>query len=345
MGYNATAIEALIDPNAKKAVFVVTIVMMLTGTIGNFLVIGSVMIHKKLRVLSNTFIVNLAVSDLMVSIGVNISALLAVQTNGRFLYTRPGLCEFLGSVCITACLSSVMNIGAIAINRYVKICQYRYYDRIYNRRTVPIMVVVFWIFCFCLDMPSFFGWGSHDFSPKLMLCSYDHRYGHFTYTLYFFLLGFCLPWSASGVAYLKIFLFTRRSNKNLRESMSNSSGGNAKPVGINELRIVRSTVTIWAVFLFMWIPYAFAILLDTDYRWPNGVYSFASLTAHFNSSVNCILYALTNKYFREGYWRILTCNSKGSKVGAENNTQQSHSNHTATTSAGNDSQGKAQVGA
>ncbi|XP_072037661.1 melatonin receptor type 1C-like [Amphiura filiformis] len=335
--YNSTVIESLIDHKAAGAVFVITIIMTITGTIGNFLVIGSVMIHKKLRVLSNTFIVNLAIADLMVSIAVNASGLMATTTNGRFLYTRPGLCEFFGSVCITACLSSVMNIAAISINRYVKICHFKYYDKIYNRRTVPGMVIFVWIFCFCLDLPNFFRWGSHDFSPKFMLCSYDHRYGAFSYTLFFFLGGFCLPWNISGLAYLKIFLFTRESNKKLRESMSNSAGGNSKPVGINELRILRSTVTIWAVFLIMWIPYAFAILLDTGYHWPNGVYSFASMMAHFNSSINCILYAITSKHFREAYWSLLTCRwlVVGAKVGAENSSiQQSKSMDTNSTTAG-----------
>ncbi len=320
--YNSTFIESFIDPRSASVVFVITIMMLITGVVGNLLVIGSVMIHKKLRVLSNTFIVNLAISDLMVSVGVNAFGLVAIQTNGEYLYTRPALCEFIGSVCITSCLSSVMNIAAIAINRYVKICQHRYYDRIYNRRTVPMMVIVLWIFAFCLDLSSFFRKGAHGFSPKFLLCTYDHRYGAFTYTLFFFTIGFCLPWSVSGVAYLKIFLFTRKSNKNLRDSMSNSSGDNAKPVGVSELRIVRSMVTIWATFLIMWIPYAFVILLDTDYLWPNGVYSFAGLMAHANSSVNSILYALTNKNFREGYWRLLTCGriALGAKVGVEDSS-------------------------
>ena len=296
-----------IDYTITCTVFVVTIVIMLTGTVGNILVIGSVMTHKKLRVLSNTFIINLAVSDMMVSLGVNLSGLLALKSEGSFLKSRTGLCEFFGSLCIVACFSSIMNIAAIAINRYIKICHYKDYNKFYNKRTVPIMVIVFWIFCFFLDFPNFFEWGSHDFSPKLMLCTYDHRQGMYSYTLYFFILGFMLPWSLSGVAYLKILLFTRKSNRNLRESMTNSRNKGIKDVGINEFRLIRSTVTIWALFLIMWTPYAFILLFDTGYEWDIGVYLFSIITAHFNSSVNSILYAITNQYFRESYWRLLTC--------------------------------------
>ena len=45
--------------------------MTVVGTVGNTLVIGAVLIHRKLRVLSNVFIVNLAVTDLIVSTGIN----------------------------------------------------------------------------------------------------------------------------------------------------------------------------------------------------------------------------------------------------------------------------------
>ena len=335
-----------INYTITRSWFVVTILMMLSGTLGNVLVIASVMIHKKLRVLSNTFIVNLAVSDMMVSVGVNISGLLALRTDGNFLISRPGLCEFFGSLCIVACLSSVMNIAAIAVNRYVKICHYKYYDQFFNKRTVPIMVIGFWIFCFFLDFPSFVGWGSHDFSPKFMLCSYDHRQGMYSYTLYFFILGFMLPWNLSGLAYLKIYLFTRKSNKNLRESMSNSNKTSSKEskVGINEFRIIRSTVTIWAIFLIMWTPYAFVILLDTGYHWKSQVYSFSSIMAHFNSSVNCVLYAVTNQYFRESYWRLLTCGKwKGARVANGNSVMEnSQAQDTVSTAVGG-SQVPAQV--
>ena len=309
-------VDFQINHTITRMWFVVTIIMMLSGTVGNILVIVSVMTHRKLRVLSNTFIINLAVSDLMVSVGVNISGLLALKSEGSFFKSKPYLCEFFGFLCIVACLSSIMNIAAIAINRYVKICHYKHYDKFYNKRTIPIMVIVFWIFCIFLDFPSFFEWGSHDFSPKLMLCTYDHRQGMYSYTLFLFLVGLTLPWILSGLAYLKIFLFTIKSNRNLRESMANSSNTGKKAVGINEFRIIRSTVTIWGLFLIMWTPYAFVMLLDTGYHWGNGVYSFASIMSHFNSSVNSILYAITNQYFRESYMRLLTCRMwRGGKVG------------------------------
>ena len=294
----------------RNALFVLTIVMMLSGCIGNLLVIGAVVAHKPLRVLHNTFIVNLAISDMAVSSAVNASGLTAILTDGKSLMNSPALCEFLGMVCITACISSVLNIAGISINRYVKICHSKIYHKIYNRRTVPWMVFLFWVFTFLIDFPSFgfIGWGRHAFSFKFMLCTYVQGYSTYGYTFFFFLVGFMAPWLASGVAYLKIFLFTRAASRNLQKSLEGQpQNKNKSKAGISETRILRATFTIWCMFLIMWSPYALTILFDRNHEWSAVVYAVAMTFAHGNSSINGIIYGVTNKQFRIGYWKILTC--------------------------------------
>ena len=57
-------------------------ILSVMGMVGNTLVIGAVLAHKKLRVLSNAFIVNLAVADLCVSFFVNTFHIVGVLTKG-----------------------------------------------------------------------------------------------------------------------------------------------------------------------------------------------------------------------------------------------------------------------
>ena len=54
-----------------------------SGIIGNIMVIGAVLVHKRLRVLSNAFIVNLAVADLCVSFVVNTFHVTGILTKGK----------------------------------------------------------------------------------------------------------------------------------------------------------------------------------------------------------------------------------------------------------------------
>ena len=82
------------------------ITLALFGLLGNILVIGAVLVHRKLRILSNTFLVNLAVADLSVAAIINGFGILGL-INVRFFEDKPALCEVIGIVCVTRYLNEV----------------------------------------------------------------------------------------------------------------------------------------------------------------------------------------------------------------------------------------------
>lgn len=93
-------IEEVIGSSYSVPLLVAYIMFALFGCIGNILVIGAVFVHHKLRVLSNTFLVNLAVADLSVSAVINGFGILGL-VNVRFFEDKPALCEIIGIVCVT----------------------------------------------------------------------------------------------------------------------------------------------------------------------------------------------------------------------------------------------------
>ena len=132
--------------DVKNIVYLlITVVVALTGTIGNLLVIGALMVHKRLRVLSNVFIGNLAVADLHVTAIVNPSIITAVLRPNIFI-KYPVLCEVLAVICLVTCLCSLWSMCAISLNRYIAICHRVSYPRIYNRVTVLCYVALMWIY-------------------------------------------------------------------------------------------------------------------------------------------------------------------------------------------------------
>ena len=111
----------------------------------------------------------------------------------------------------------------------------------------------------------------------------------YSYTLFFFLLGLILPCRPCRLAYLKIFfklLFARKSNRNQRQSiMANSMSMGKKEVGINEFRIIRFTVTIWALFLITWTLYTFAYLAGLVCKWLQQFHEKNDVMSHKNISI------------------------------------------------------------
>ena len=147
--------------------------MATSGTIGNTFIIGAVFVHKKLLVLSNAFIVNLAVTDFVVCAFVNVFTIVGVLTRGFFFHNRDGVCEFVGAICITSCCCSLWSIAAIAFNRYVIICHRIYYPTIFNKHTMPFFIIAVWVLSFLVDLPNLLGWGGHAFDKKALFCTYD----------------------------------------------------------------------------------------------------------------------------------------------------------------------------
>ncbi|XP_038052427.1 melatonin receptor type 1B-B-like [Patiria miniata] len=327
--------EGVIDNSDEISINIVflicTIIMLCMGLVGNVLVIGAVLVHRRLRVLGNVFVINLAIADMCVTIFVDTFSIVGIATDGRFFDTQQALCDMVGVICVTSCSCSMWNIGHISLNRYMRICHGKLYPRVYNRRTIPFILAVTWTLCFLIDLPNLVGWGAHAFDARIMMCTYDYTESY-TYTLYFIGWGFGFPLVVTSYSYLRIIYVVKQAERNARkandvQTVSKAVSGTTRPAGTSkesqkrvprigntDIRLLRSVFTIWIVFLVMWSPYAITVLGDTQYLWPTDVYVVAVILAHTNSSINGILYAATNRHFREGYGYLIRRCLRGRRV-------------------------------
>ncbi|KAJ8020288.1 Melatonin receptor type 1B [Holothuria leucospilota] len=208
-----------------------------------------------------------------------------------------------------SCSCSLWSVAAISVNRYVAICHRIHYPRIYNRYTMMIIIPSMWTICFCIDLPNLLGWGAHGFDARIMLCTYDYMKSY-SYTVFFVICGFLIPLVAVLFSYTKIFLYARGVKKAM-EKVTKEDGNKEMRNGIKDAdrKLLRSVMTIMVVFFTMWAPYSAVVFLDFQGAWPRALYVFTVVLAHLNSCINSILYAATNRLFRQGYRRVvqLTC--------------------------------------
>ena len=140
-----------------------------------------------------------------------------------------------------------------------------------------------------------------------MLCTYDYQKAY-SYTFFFIVTGFGIPLAAIIFSYISIFKFALATKRELEEVTKKKTDKNDKNpvIDASDMRLLKSILTILAVFLFMWSPYAIIVVFDKNATWSRGLYVVAVVMAHLNSSINSIVYAATNKNFREGYWHLLS---------------------------------------
>nr|CAH7749511.1 unnamed protein product [Callosobruchus chinensis] len=125
--------------------------------LGNTLVILAVITTRRLRTVTNCFVMSLAVADWLVGICVMPPAV---------AYTLMGtwelgwiLCDIWVSLDILLCTASILSLCAISIDRYLAVTQPLRYSR--NRRSKRLafgMILVVWVSSMLISCPPIFGW-------------------------------------------------------------------------------------------------------------------------------------------------------------------------------------------
>ena len=73
----------------------------------------------------------------------------------------------------------------------------------------------------------------------------------------------------------------------------------------NDIKLAKTLFIVFIAFCLCWTPYALVCLIDRYDTVHKAWYAFSVLLAHASSTLNSILYAVTNRGFRDGYKRFL----------------------------------------
>lgn len=282
----------------------------IVGIIGNTLVIGAIVVSKKLRTTGNMFIVNLAIADFVVVGIVEPFNMVGIIVGGSFFIDHIWMCHTVAIICVLACVCSMMNLAAISINRYVMINKHSYYSRIFTKKKTIFYCCFLWFIAFLVELPNLVGWGGHTFDLKTLGCSFD-RLLSFPYVIFLSIAALWLPLSLIMFCYLKIYLYVRNSRRQLAKTMNTLTKDKKKQKRQKEdVHLARTFFIVFLSFLLCWAPYDITLFFDRDDQWPNWLYIVFLQIGHFNSSLNSILYGATNKRFRDGYkeFIIKICN-------------------------------------
>ncbi|KAK6621613.1 hypothetical protein RUM44_001420 [Polyplax serrata] len=193
--------------------------------IGNILVILSVFSYKPLRTVQNFFIVSLAVADLMVAILV-LPLNVAYSILGRWLFGI-GLCKMWLTSDVLCCTASILNLCAIALDRFWAITDPINYALKRTLRRVLWMIFGVWVLSAIISSPPLLGWNDwpeqfHEKTP----CKLTEEQG---YVIYSSLGSFFIPLLIMATVYVEIFIATKRrlrkraqQNSNLRKVKNTS---------------------------------------------------------------------------------------------------------------------------
>lgn len=149
------------DPIVVALVIIKCLIMLfiiLAAIFGNLLVIVSVMRHRKLRVITNYFVVSLAFADMLVAIWAMCFNFSVEITNGEWLFGY-FMCDVWNSLDVYFSSASILHLCCISVDRYYAIVQPLDYPLIMTTGKLGLMLAVVWCSPALVSfLPIFMGW-------------------------------------------------------------------------------------------------------------------------------------------------------------------------------------------
>eukprot|EP00095_Tigriopus_kingsejongensis_P006226 maker-scaffold301_size216225-snap-gene-0.19 protein:Tk06226 transcript:maker-scaffold301_size216225-snap-gene-0.19-mRNA-1 annotation:"tyramine octopamine receptor-like" len=193
-------------PEWEALLAIVSTTIIILGTIvGNILVIMSVFTHTPLKITPNFFIVSLAAADLTVSMCV-LPLNVAYMVVGRWIFGSI-LCKMWLTSDVLCCTASILNLCAIALDRYYALHDPIKHAQRRSVRNVLAKVLVVWVMSMGICFPPLFGWNDWPdaFTPDTP-CRLTEEKG---YVIYSAMGSFYIPLGIIMFVYLKIYQNTR----------------------------------------------------------------------------------------------------------------------------------------
>ncbi|KAM0726954.1 Dopamine D2-like receptor [Formica fusca] len=193
---------------------------------GNVLVILAVVKERALQTVTNYFIVSLAVADLLVAVLVMPFAVY-VLVNGS--WSLPGfVCDFYIAMDVTCSTSSIFNLVAISIDRYIAVTQPIKYAKHKNNRRVWLTILLVWAISAAIGSPIVLGLNNTpDRIPDQCL------FYNTDFIIYSSLSSFYIPCIIMVFLYYNIFKALRNRARRARASRKPNLG-DIKPGSIIE---------------------------------------------------------------------------------------------------------------
>ncbi|XP_012343074.1 octopamine receptor beta-2R-like isoform X2 [Apis florea] len=196
--------------------------IIVTAVFGNLLVMVSVMRHRKLRIITNYFVVSLALADMLVAMfAMTFNA--SVQLTGKWLFGY-FMCDVWNSLDVYFSTSSILHLMCISVDRYWAIVKPLKYPIIMTRRLAAYMLLACWILpAFISFMPIFMGWyttpeNSMHRQKHPDLCEFKVNK---IYVIFSSSISFWIPCTIMTLTYFAVFKEANRQEKQMHSRMGN----------------------------------------------------------------------------------------------------------------------------
>ncbi|XP_074595626.1 adenosine receptor A2b-like isoform X1 [Brevipalpus obovatus] len=308
----------------------VEIVVATCAFAGNLLAILVFIFDKRLRKVTNFYIISLSCADLLVGLVGVPSAIL----------TKIGLpkndfngCLTMLSLLVVLCTISILNLVAVSLDRFWAILYPLNYHSQMSSRAARIIIISCWILGALVGFLPLFGWNQGKKGPEC----YFLRIMDYGFLVFLFFATIVFPAFIMLFVYLRIYLVVVNHSSLFDQKDSCKSDGSSKisngdrvvytietsdtdsdfrmteskvsSFNRREVKKARKLAMIVAFFMICWIPLYLSNTImafsKESIKTPLWLLDTLIIMSHLNSAINPLLYAYHMKDFREAMKNFL----------------------------------------
>ncbi|XP_075247408.1 substance-P receptor-like [Convolutriloba macropyga] len=292
---------------------VLYISVVLAGLFGNVIVIWVVGMHKTMHTVTNYFLVNLSISDIMYTV-LNMPWYFLANLYGQWLFGSDAkFCKLVRLVAPMSAAASTFSMTAISIDRYFAIVNPLSHQLTHKKAWAGIATI--WTLSLITAYPQFHfsdivHTGPNSTAPQCLMIFPDGLVG--TYFLVTKILQSLIYLVVPGIIISTAYAVVARE---LWDTKTIGETQNQRQID-SKRKIVKMMITIAVVFNITMIPahlVLIAIGIDNrilDFGQLNNIWLFVTLLANSNTVYNPIIYCYMNGRFRRGFrnfFRALLC--------------------------------------
>ncbi|XP_008155688.2 neuropeptide FF receptor 2 [Eptesicus fuscus] len=314
---NITYVNYYLHHAQVAAVFIISyFLIFFLCMVGNTVVCFIVMRNKHMHTVTNLFILNLAISDLLVGIFcMPITLLDNIIAGWPFGST---MCKISGLVQGISVAASVFTLVAIAVDRFRSVV-YPFKPKL-SIKTAVVIIVIIWILAIAIISPSAImlhvqedkyyrvKLNSENKTMPVYWCWEDwpNKEMRKIYTTVLFANIYLAPLS------LIVIMYGRIGISLFKVPVPHTGKQNQKQwhvVSKKKQKVIKMLLIVALLFILSWLP-LWTLMMLSDYAElsPNElqviniyIYPFAHWLAFCNSSINPIIYGFFNENFRRGF--------------------------------------------
>ena len=148
------------------------VIINVAAFVGNLSVCYAVYRNQRLRMLSNMFVIALAISDILMSTCC-MPFSVAILIHGQWIFGE-AFCRFHGFGVFTFGLASLHTMGIIAVSRYFCVVRPGKYIVLFKKQRTLMYIAVVWCVALIGSMPPFFFLPMGFNSSPVKRCVYTH---------------------------------------------------------------------------------------------------------------------------------------------------------------------------